>query len=119
MEYSSPPPLFKQGASARVKLIFFSLIAIVLLVVDARMSSLAMLRQVVGTALYPLQSAALAPRDALNTVRDYFISQTQLENENQRLRQQQVDTGRALQQAEFLTQENQHLRSVLKLSERL
>lgn len=119
MEYSSPPPLFKQGASARAKVVFFSLIAIALLVVDARMSSLTMLRQLVGTALYPLQSAALAPRNALYTVRDYFTSQTRLENENQRLQQQRVNTDRALQQAAFLTQENQHLRSVLKLSERL
>ncbi len=64
MEYS-PPPLFKQGASARVKVVFFSLIAIALLVADSRMRSLTVVRQVVGAALYPLQMAALVPRDVV------------------------------------------------------
>ena len=49
MEYS-PPPLFKQGASARAKVVVFSLIAIALLVIDARMRTLGAIRQAVGTA---------------------------------------------------------------------
>ena len=67
MEYY-PPPLFKQGASARAKVVVFALIAIVLLVVDARTNTLLMLRQLTGTVLYPLQVAALAPRDALDAL---------------------------------------------------
>src|SRR3569832_113419 len=42
MEYS-PPPLFKQGASARVKVAIYTLMAFGLLVVDARERSLTML----------------------------------------------------------------------------
>jgi len=49
MEYS-PPPLFKQGASARVKMMVFACISIGLLLVDSRMHSLAMVRQIAGTA---------------------------------------------------------------------
>jgi hypothetical protein len=57
MEYS-PPPLFKQGAPARVKVTVFALISIALLVVDARFHALTAVRQVAATVLYPLQMAA-------------------------------------------------------------
>jgi rod shape-determining protein MreC len=119
MEFSSPPPLFKQGASARAKMVFFALIAIALLTVDARMQSLAMLRQMLGTALYPLQAAALMPRDALYKIGDYFTSQTRLEQENLSLRRQHSDNARALQQAQFLDLENQQLRKLLTIHDKV
>jgi len=119
MEFSSPPPLFKQGASARAKVVCFALTAIVLLAVDARMQSLAMLRQLLGTALYPLQVAALMPRDALYRIGDYFTSQTRLEQENQSYRRQHADNARALQQAQFLALENSQLRQLLGIRDQL
>jgi rod shape-determining protein MreC len=119
MEFSSPPPLFKQGASARAKVLFFALMAIALLVVDARMQSLAMLRQLLGTALYPLQAAALMPRDVLYRVGDYFASQTRLEQENQAFQRQHADSARALQHAQFLEVENRQLRQLLAIREQL
>jgi hypothetical protein len=51
MEYS-PPPLFKQGAPARVKVTVFALLSIALLVVDARFHALTAVRQVAATVLY-------------------------------------------------------------------
>lgn len=119
MELSSPPPLFKQGASARAKVVFFALIAVALLVTDARTQSLAMLRQLVGAALYPLQAAALMPRDALYRIGDYFTSQTRLEQENQSFRRQHADNARTLQQAQFLAAENQQLRKLLAIRDPL
>ena len=50
MEYT-PPPLFKQGASARAKMLFFALIAVGLLMADSRLKALSAVRQVVGAAL--------------------------------------------------------------------
>ena len=74
MEYS-PPPLFKQGAPARVKVAVFALLSIALLVVDARYHALSAVRQVAGTVLYPFQMAALVPptkiEPATNNVRFY------------------------------------------------
>lgn len=119
MEFSSPPPLFKQGASARAKVVFFALIAIALLAVDARMQSLAVLRQLLGTALYPLQAVALLPRDALYAVGGYFTSQTRLERENAELRRQAAENARALQQAQFLAGENRKLRQLLGIRDQL
>lgn len=118
MEYN-PPPLFKQGASARAKVVIFALIAIGLLVVDARTNTLAMLRQLTGTVLYPLQVAALAPRDALHAARGYFGSMTLLQQENSELRSEQTRNAQALQQEQFLAAENAYLRRLLAASERL
>ena len=61
MEYS-PPPLFKQGPSALARLIFFVLVALALLISDARFRTLEIVRGVLGAGLYPLQRAALVPR---------------------------------------------------------
>jgi rod shape-determining protein MreC len=118
MEYS-PPPLFKQGASARAKVVFFSLIALILLVADSRMRSLGAIRQAVGTALYPLQVVALAPRDAAYMVGDYFSSLSAVQKENDRLRRQQVANAQTLQQVQQLTTENAQLRKLLDANERL
>jgi rod shape-determining protein MreC len=118
MEYS-PPPLFKQGASARVKVVFFAVIAIALLVVDARMNTLAMIRQGVSVILYPLQVAALAPRDAAYAVAGYFSSLSRLQMENEALRRERVANAQALQQGQYLIAENAQLRALLAASERL
>lgn len=118
MEYS-PPPLFKQGASARAKMVFFALIALALLGVDSHMRSLAVVRQVVSTALYPLQVVALAPRDALYYVGDYFVSLSDLKSENAKLKLQQTVDARTLQQGQQLLAENVQLRHLLGTSERL
>jgi rod shape-determining protein MreC len=118
MDYS-PPPLFKQGASARAKVVFFSLIALILLVADSRLRSLTVIRQVVGTALYPLQVVAMMPRDAVYTVADYFTSVTSLQRENRKLREQQLANSQTLQQAQQLYAENEQLRKLLAANDRV
>lgn len=118
MEYS-PPPLFKQGASARAKVVFFSLIALILLVADSRLRSLSTIRQVVGTALYPLQVVALLPRDAAYMVADYFSSLSAVQKENQRLVQEKVANAQTLQQVQQLMAENAQLRKLLEANERV
>lgn len=118
MEYS-PPPLFKQGASARAKVVFFSLIALILLVADSRLRSLGAIRQVVGTALYPLQVVALLPRDAAYMVGDYFSSMSAVQKENQRIKQEQVANAQTLQQVQQLNAENAQLRKLLDAKERV
>ncbi len=118
MEYS-PPPLFKQGASARAKVVFFSLIALILLVADSRMRSLTTIRQVAGTVLYPLQAAALLPRDAAYRVADYFSSLSAVQKENNKLKEQQVANAQTLQQVQQLSAENAQLRKLLAANERV
>ncbi len=112
MEYS-PPPLFKQGASARAKVVFFALVSICLLLADARLKTLVVVRQSIATALYPVQMLALAPRDAMNSTGSYFSSLAKLQNEVRDLRQQQILHAQALQKEQYLAMENAHLRDLL------
>ena len=118
MQYS-PPPLFKQGASARAKVVFFSAFAILLLVVDTRLHSLGMLRQIVATVLYPVQMAAVVPRDALSRMSNYFVSTSTLERENAQLKRQQTSNADVLQQSAQLNAENIQLRAMLEVRARL
>lgn len=118
MEYS-PPPLFKQGAPARVKVTVFALISIALLFVDSRLHALTAVRQVAATVLYPAQMAALMPRDALAAMGDYFSSLSALEKEVAELKSQQVAAASALQQAQLQMAENAQLRRLLDAREHL
>lgn len=118
MEYS-PPPLFKQGAPARVKMTVFACISIALLLVDARMHTLAMVRQVAGTVLYPLQMVALLPRDAIYGVGDYFSTLSSLEKQVRELKRQQIASAQALQQAQLQAAENSQLRKLMDARQRL
>ncbi len=118
MEYS-PPPLFKQGASARAKMLLFALLAVGLLMADARLNALAAIRQAIGVALYPLQVVAMLPRDALFATSDYFTTLATLKDENRHMREQQVLNAQQLQQTRQLLAENAYLRKLLDASERL
>lgn len=118
MDYS-PPPLFKQGAPARVKVTVFALVSLVLLVVDARLHVLTTVRQVAATVLYPLQMAALMPRDAVASMGGYFSSLSSLQNEVRDLKNHQVAQAQAMQQAQLQMAENAHLRRLLEAREYL
>ena len=118
MEYS-PPPLFKQGAPARVKVTVFALISIALLVVDARFHTLTSVRQVAATVLYPLQMVALMPRDAMSNMGSYFSSISALQKEVRDLKSQQVAMAQAMQQAQLQMAENGHLRKLMEAREHL
>lgn len=118
MQYS-PPPLFKQGAPARVKAIVFALISVVLLVVDARYHTLGAVRQVAGTVLYPLQMAALMPREMLGNMGGYFSSLSTLQKEVRDLKTQQLAQARLLQQAQLQMAENAQMRRLMEARQHL
>lgn len=112
MQYS-PPPLFKQGAPARVKVTVFALLSIALLVADSRLQALTTIRQVAGTILYPLQMVALMPRDALQGAGSYFSSLSQMQAEVRQLRALQVANAQAMQLAQLQAVENIQLRKLM------
>ena len=118
MEYS-PPPLFKQGAPARLKVIVFAGMSIVLLMMDARVQALATLRQGAATVLYPLQLAALMPRDALASMGNYFSTLSTLQREVRDLKSTQLASAQALQQARLQMAENIQLRKLMGAREHL
>lgn len=118
MEYS-PPPLFKQGPPALARLIFFVALAIALLVSDARFSTLEIVRGVLGTVLYPLQRAALVPRDLFMGAADIAVTSASLRHENDALRKRNLQLSTQANQAAVLAQENAHLRAVLELRQHI
>jgi rod shape-determining protein MreC len=117
MEYG-PPPLFNQGVSARARLAFFSFLAILLIVIDARVNALDTIRIGVGVMLYPLQRVLLWPRDALASAGRYLVTVGNLTQENAQLRESATERAARLLQDEQLRLENAHLRQLLALRER-
>ena len=57
----TPPPFFRQGASALSRLIFFSALALFLMVADTRFRLTGPVRMAIATVLYPVQWAVLQP----------------------------------------------------------
>ena len=117
MEYS-PPPLFKQGPSALARLIFFVVLALALLISDARFNTLEMVRGVLGAGLYPLQRAALVPRDIFMGAADLAVTSATLRTENTKLKAKNLELSVKAGDAAQLTAENTHLRSLLELGSR-
>lgn len=81
------------------------------------MKSLVVVRQALGTVLYPVQMLAVLPRDAALSVSNYFASTVKLEKENAALKRQQIQSADVLQQATQITAENAHLRKLLDARE--
>ncbi|ADG14154.1 rod shape-determining protein MreC [Paraburkholderia atlantica] len=118
MEYS-PPPLFKQGPSALARLVFFVVLALALLISDARFQTLEIVRGVLGAGLYPLQRAALVPRDIFMGAADLAVTSATLRNENAKLREKDLQLSQQANTAASLAAENSHLRALMQLSQQL
>ena len=112
----SPPPFFRQGASALTKLIVCSGLALLMMVADARYGIVDPLRVAVSTVLLPFQRALLTPVDAWESLTDYGQGlEAAVERERssrQRLAAQAVQASRA----EVLELENRRLRALLDLA---
>jgi rod shape-determining protein MreC len=117
MEYS-PPPLFKQGPSALARLIFFVVLALALLISDARFRTLEIVRGVLGAGLYPLQRAALVPRDMFMGAADLAVTSATLRTDNTQLRARNLRLSQQANESAQLAAENAHLRSLLQLAQR-
>jgi rod shape-determining protein MreC len=117
MEYS-PPPLFKQGPSALARLIFFVVLALALLISDARFNTLEIVRGMLGAGLYPLQRAALVPRDIFMGAADLAVTSAKLRSENQTLRDKNLQLSVKAGDAAQLDIENAHLRALLQVQSR-
>ena len=114
-----PPPLFKQGTPARVKVIIFVVAAVILLVIDSHLQVLGHVRHVLGMIIYPVQRAAMVPRDLFEMTGRYMASVSTLHREVGLLHEKALHDTQALQQARLLEQENAHLRALLGMSQRL
>ncbi len=116
---NTPPPFFRQGPSALSKLIFFSALALFLMVADARFEVARPVRATVATLLYPIQWMVLRPVQWSRDAGLYFESlRTSQASEADARRKLNLQSLRA-SQVEQLTLENSRLRQMLGLRERL
>jgi len=111
----SPPPFFRQGPSALTRLLLFSALAVLLMVLDARFKVTPLLRQGLSLAIYPLQRVAQAPVDWSQQLRAYLQSPVQLQQEIVRLQRANVALSLQAQMETQLRLENDRLRTLLHL----
>lgn len=118
MEYT-PPPLFKQGPSARVRLVFFVALSVGLLFADARFGAMEVVRKVVGTVLYPVQKIASLPVEWGRASIEYVSTVDTLQSENQELIREQIQDKQKLHELETLKLENEKLRKLMNVGNTL
>jgi rod shape-determining protein MreC len=112
---STPPPFFRQGPSALSKLIFFSALALFLMVADVRLHVTQPLRASLASVLYPVQWLALRPVLWMQDGAHYFESlKASKEDTEAALYRLNLQSQRAAQ-VEQLTLENSRLRQLLGL----
>lgn len=115
----TPPPFFRQGPSALSKLMFFSALALFLMVADTRLKITQPLRAGVATVLYPVQWLVLQPVTWAQGGTQYFQTvKTAQASAEAAQRQLGVQSARA-NQVELLILENDRLRQLLSLRERI
>lgn len=111
----TPPPFFRQGYSALTKLVFFTALALFLMVADARLALVAPLRVGLATVLAPVQLALLAPVQWLRGGSDYLHGLTQALAGEEAARRQLTLQAEQLAQVRRLSTENTRLRALLDL----
>jgi rod shape-determining protein MreC len=113
----TPPPLFRQGASALSRLMVVSALAIVLMVVDSRQHITAPLRLAAATAIAPLQWLALQPVHFVGFVGQYMGSLQDALDEAESVRRELTRQAQRTAIVEHLSQENRELRGLLNMQE--
>ena len=115
----SPPPLFKQGPSALSRLLFFSALALFLMVADARFHLVQPLRAAIATALYPAQWLALQPVQMVHGFTAYLTDLKTAHVTEEAARRKLAEQSQRAGQVEQLLLENNRLRTMLQLRERV
>jgi len=114
-----PPPFFNRGPAPLVRLMFFVVLACFLMVLDARFRYVESLRAGLALLAYPIQRTVLAPVQVVTGAAEFFTSQSQLQRENDALREKQLQDAKDLVTLAALTAENAQLRHLLDARERL
>jgi len=114
-----PPPFFRQGPSALSKLAVCSALALFLMVADSRFKVMQPLRVVLATVLYPAQWLALRPVLAYQEAGQYLTSLSAAKAAQEEVVKKHNLQSQRANQVEQLMLENQRLRKLLGLRERL
>lgn len=117
MDNTSSFRFFNRGPSPAARLVFFALLSLLLLFIDAHYKYLESTRKAISVVVQPLQRLTTMPGVVWQQVSGYFDTQSELLSDNARLHQQhQVDAAQLLQ-LQVLQAENTQLRKLLDVQQ--
>lgn len=116
---ATPPPFFRQGPSALSKLALFSALALFLMVADTRLKITQPLRAGVATVLYPVQWLVLQPVTWAHGSAQYLQTLQAAQASAEAAQRQLGELSTRANQVELLLLENDRLRQLLSLRERI
>ena len=111
----TPPPFFRQGPSSLTKLLFFSALAVFLMVADTRFSFIVPLRTGLAVALLPVQRLLAVPVKLFDGGADYFGGLREALAREAKAKAQLATQAERVMRAEQLALENTRLRALLEL----
>jgi rod shape-determining protein MreC len=109
---------FNRGPSPVARLLFFAVLSLLLLFVDARYRYLESTRSALSMLVLPIQRLATMPSVVWQQAGGFFATQRGLVDENKALRQQHQLDAAQVAQLQAMKQENQQLRKLLALPQR-
>jgi len=115
----TPPPFFRQGPSALSRLVFFTALALFLMVADARFRVTQPLRAGISAALYAVQILTTQSLQWTKTASGYFVSLETAQRDAAAARAKLIEQAQRAGQVEELRAENERLRALLGLRERM
>lgn len=111
----TPPPFFRQGYSALTKLVFFSALALFLMVADARFKLVEPLRAGLAIVLLPVQRALAVPVEIWAGGGDYLQGLRSARAGEQAAQLRMAAIAERAARTEQLALENARLRALLEL----
>lgn len=117
MEDTRTLRFFNRGPSAVARLVFFTVLSLSLLFVDARYQYLESTRQVIAVIIYPFQRLTALPGEIWGSVGSYFSLQRHLIADNEQLHQQHDSDAAQLLQLQAIQAENAQLRALLEVKQ--
>jgi rod shape-determining protein MreC len=111
----TPPPFFRQGTSALTKLVFFSALAVFLMVSDSRFGFIEPMRSVLATVLLPLQRAAALPHQLFESLTKHMGGLQAAVADERAAKAALVQQAERTVLADQLALENARLRALLEL----
>ena len=110
--------VFNRGPSPAARLVFFVVLSLLLMFVDARFRYLESARSVLSELISPIQHLGTLPKTLWQQTTDFFVSHQGLMEENKALHRQHETDAVQLTQWQAMLQENQQLRNFLGLQKR-
>jgi len=109
---------FNRGPSAVARLVFFSVLSLLLLFVDARYQYLESARQVISIIIYPFQRLTALPGEMWDGANAFISLQSHLVADNAQLHLRHDADSAQLKQMETVLSENAQLRALLEIKQR-